>query len=79
LVSTFARVQPFCFIVAVRNITLPRPLALHDMTGDKIVVGEIAIPVVVTHLASLEDAPEMYKKLRDKEAGAIKIVMRPGI
>ena len=57
-VSTFAWVQPVCFW-AVRNITLPRLLALHDMTGDKIVVSEIDPSFVVTHPASLEDAPEM--------------------
>jgi threonine dehydrogenase-like Zn-dependent dehydrogenase len=32
----------------------------------------------VTHPASLEDAPEMYKKFRDKEDGVIKVVLRPG-
>jgi threonine dehydrogenase-like Zn-dependent dehydrogenase len=44
----------------------------------KIVEGEIDPSFVVTHPASLEDAPEMYKKFRDKEAGVIKVVMRPG-
>ena len=33
---------------------------------------------VVTHPASLEDAPAMYKKFRDKEDGVIKVVLRPG-
>jgi threonine dehydrogenase-like Zn-dependent dehydrogenase len=45
----------------------------------KIVAGEIDPSFVVTHPASLEDAPEMYKKFRDKEAGVIKVVMRPGL
>ena len=33
---------------------------------------------VVTHPASLEDAPEMYKKFRDKKGGVIKVITRPG-
>jgi threonine dehydrogenase-like Zn-dependent dehydrogenase len=33
---------------------------------------------VVTHPASLEDAPEMYKKFRDKKDGVIKVMLRPG-
>ena len=27
--------------------------------------------------ASLEDAPEMYQKFRDKQDGVIKVVLRP--
>ena len=40
--------------------------------------GEIDPSFVVTHPASLEDAPAMYKKFRDKEDGVIKVVLRPG-
>ena len=36
-----------------------------------------AVSFVVTHPASLEDAPEMYKKFRDKKDGVIKVVLRP--
>jgi threonine dehydrogenase-like Zn-dependent dehydrogenase len=43
----------------------------------KIEAGEIDPSFVITHPASLEDAPEMYKKFRDKEDGVIKVVMRP--
>jgi threonine dehydrogenase-like Zn-dependent dehydrogenase len=43
----------------------------------KIIEDEIDPSFVVTHPASLEDAPEMYKKFRDKKDGVIK-VMRPG-
>jgi threonine dehydrogenase-like Zn-dependent dehydrogenase len=39
--------------------------------------GKIDPSFVVTHPASLEDAPEMYKKFRDKEDGVIKVVLRP--
>jgi threonine dehydrogenase-like Zn-dependent dehydrogenase len=44
---------------------------------DKIVAGAIDPSFVITHPASLEDAPEMYAKFRDKEEGVIKVVMRP--
>jgi threonine dehydrogenase-like Zn-dependent dehydrogenase len=43
----------------------------------KIEEGEIDPSFVVTHPASLEDAPAMYKKFRDKEDGVIKVVLRP--
>ena len=46
---------------------------------EKIVAGEIDPSFVVTHPASLEEAPEMYRKFRDKEAGVIKVVMRPSL
>jgi threonine dehydrogenase-like Zn-dependent dehydrogenase len=44
---------------------------------EKIQPGLIDTSFVVTHPASLEDAPEMYKKFRDKEDGVIKVVLRP--
>jgi threonine dehydrogenase-like Zn-dependent dehydrogenase len=40
--------------------------------------GEIDPSFVVTHPASLEDAPAIYKKFRDKEDGAIKVMLRLG-
>jgi threonine dehydrogenase-like Zn-dependent dehydrogenase len=40
--------------------------------------GKIYRSFVVTHPASLEDAPVMYKKFGDKEDGVIKVVLRPG-
>jgi threonine dehydrogenase-like Zn-dependent dehydrogenase len=33
---------------------------------------------VVTHPASPEDVPAMYKKFRDEEDGVIKVFLRPG-
>ena len=45
---------------------------------DRIEAGEIDPSFVVTHPASLEDAPEMYRKFRDKEDGVIKVVLHPG-
>jgi threonine dehydrogenase-like Zn-dependent dehydrogenase len=44
----------------------------------RIEAGEIDPSFVVTHPASLEDAPSMYKKFRDKQDGVIKVVLRPG-
>lgn len=43
----------------------------------RIEAGDIDPSFVITHPASLEDAPEMYKKFHDKEDGVIKVVMRP--
>ncbi len=45
----------------------------------KIEAGEIDPSFVVTHPASLEDAPEMYKKFRDKQDGVIKVMLRPAL
>ncbi|MDT8856384.1 hypothetical protein RNZ50_15425 [Paracoccaceae bacterium Fryx2] len=45
---------------------------------EKIEAGKIDPSFVVTHTTSLEDAPEMYRKFRDKEDGVIKVVLRPG-
>jgi threonine dehydrogenase-like Zn-dependent dehydrogenase len=44
----------------------------------KIEAGEIDPSFVITHPVSLEEAPTMYKKFRDKEDGVIKVFMRPG-
>jgi threonine dehydrogenase-like Zn-dependent dehydrogenase len=43
----------------------------------KIESGEIDPAFVITHRASLEEGPELYKKFRDKEDGCIKVVMKP--
>jgi threonine dehydrogenase-like Zn-dependent dehydrogenase len=52
-----------------------RPLLSRSLK--KIIEGKIDPSFVVTHPANLEDAPEMYKKFRDKKDGVIKVVMRP--
>jgi threonine dehydrogenase-like Zn-dependent dehydrogenase len=44
----------------------------------RIEAGDIDPSFVVTHPASLEEAPEMYKKFRDKADGVIKVVLKPG-
>ena len=43
----------------------------------RIVEGEIDPSFVVTHTASLEQGPELYKTFRDKEDGCIKVVLKP--
>lgn len=44
----------------------------------KIESGEIDPSFVITNSVSLEEAPTMYKKFRNKEDGVIKVFMRPG-
>ncbi len=39
--------------------------------------GEIDPSFVITHRASLEEGPELYKTFRDKKEGCIKVVMKP--
>ena len=39
--------------------------------------GEIDPSFVITHRASLEEGPELYKTFRDKKDGCIKVVMTP--
>jgi threonine dehydrogenase-like Zn-dependent dehydrogenase len=39
--------------------------------------GEIDPSFVITHRASLEDGPDLYKTFRAKEDGCIKVVMKP--
>ncbi len=42
----------------------------------KITSGEIDPSFIITHTASLEDAPEMYDTFRDKKDGCIKVVLK---
>lgn len=44
---------------------------------EKILSGDIDPSFVITHRATLEDGPELYRKFRDKEDGCIKVVMNP--
>lgn len=43
----------------------------------RIEAGEIDPSFVITHRASLDDAPELYKTFRDKQGGCIKVVLNP--
>ncbi|HVI29992.1 zinc-dependent alcohol dehydrogenase [Hansschlegelia sp.] len=44
---------------------------------ERIEKGEIDPSFVITHTATLEEGPELYKKFRDKQDGCIKVVMKP--
>jgi threonine dehydrogenase-like Zn-dependent dehydrogenase len=44
---------------------------------DRIVKGEIDPSFVITHRASLEQGPDLYKTFRDKQDGCIKVVLKP--
>ncbi|GBQ79666.1 putative alcohol/aldehyde dehydrogenase [Gluconacetobacter johannae DSM 13595] len=44
---------------------------------DRIVKGDIDPSFVITHRATLEEGPELYKTFRDKRDGCIKVVMKP--
>ena len=48
----------------------------HDLLR-RIVDGDIDPSFVVTHTASLEQGPDLYKTFRDKEDGCIKVVLKP--
>ncbi|WP_298726960.1 zinc-dependent alcohol dehydrogenase [uncultured Ferrovibrio sp.] len=39
--------------------------------------GQIDPSFVITHRASLEDGPEMYRRFRDKQDGCVKVVLTP--
>jgi threonine dehydrogenase-like Zn-dependent dehydrogenase len=39
--------------------------------------GDIDPAFVITHRASLDEAPEMYKTFRDKKDGCVKVVLKP--
>ncbi len=43
----------------------------------RIVEGQVDPSFVITHTASLEQGPEMYKTFRDKLDGCIKVVLKP--
>jgi len=58
-------------------ITRPAPIIRAERMANWPTGPQIDPSFVVTHPASLEDAPEMYKKFRDKKAGVIKVFLRP--
>jgi threonine dehydrogenase-like Zn-dependent dehydrogenase len=43
----------------------------------RIVEGEIDPSFVVTHTASLDQGPDLYRTFRDKEDGCVKVVLKP--
>jgi len=44
---------------------------------ERIEKGDIDPSFVITHRASLEQGPELYKKFRDRVDGCVKVVMKP--
>jgi threonine dehydrogenase-like Zn-dependent dehydrogenase len=44
---------------------------------ERIQKGEIDPSFIITHRATLEEGPELYKTFRDKKDGCIKVVMKP--
>lgn len=44
---------------------------------ERIERGEINPSFVITHTATLEEGPELYKTFRDKKDGCIKVVLKP--
>jgi threonine dehydrogenase-like Zn-dependent dehydrogenase len=44
---------------------------------ERIEKGQIDPTFVITHIATLEQGPELYKTFRDKKDGCIKVVMKP--
>ena len=44
---------------------------------ERIEKGEIDPSFVITHRATLEEGPELYKTFRDKKDGCIKVVLKP--
>jgi threonine dehydrogenase-like Zn-dependent dehydrogenase len=44
---------------------------------ERIERGEIDPSFVITHVATLEDGPGLYKTFRDKQDGCIKVVLKP--
>jgi len=44
---------------------------------ERVEKGEIDLTGIITHRANLNDAPELYKKFRDKQDGCIKVVLQP--
>ena len=69
---------------AAADVRVARVLGCADM-GDRylpmllerIEKSEIDPSFVITHRASLEQRPELYKTFRDKKDGCIKLVMKP--
>ena len=55
----------------LRGLSRVRPLL------ERIEKGEIDPSFVITHRATLEEGPDLYKTFRDKKEGCIKVVMRP--
>ena len=45
---------------------------------DLIENGRIDPSFIITHKATLEQGPDLYKTFRDKQDGCVKVMMQPG-
>ena len=63
----------------VDDALLGQPLPAMSLQPllEKIEQGAIDPSVVITHKLSLDDAPDAYRRFRDKEDGCIKVMLRP--
>jgi threonine dehydrogenase-like Zn-dependent dehydrogenase len=43
----------------------------------KVEAGEVDPSFVITHRATPEEGPDLYKTFRDRQDGCIKVVMKP--
>ncbi|ACF00884.1 Alcohol dehydrogenase GroES domain protein [Rhodopseudomonas palustris TIE-1] len=62
--------------LTMRMAQTPVQHYLPQLLG-RIQQGEIDPSFVITHRATLDEGPELYKTFRDKKDGCIKVVMRP--
>jgi threonine dehydrogenase-like Zn-dependent dehydrogenase len=62
--------------LTMRMAQTPVQHYLPQLLG-RIQKGEIDPSFVITHRATLEEGPELYKTFRDKKDGCIKVVMKP--
>ena len=53
-------------------ITLPKLMQLIED-------GKIDPSFVITHVAPLENGPDLYQTFREKKDGCIKVVLKPGL
>jgi threonine dehydrogenase-like Zn-dependent dehydrogenase len=56
-----------------------RVQALHHMLLDMVLKTAIRPAEIITHVVSLDDAPNAYKMFNDKKSGCLKVVMKPGL
>jgi threonine dehydrogenase-like Zn-dependent dehydrogenase len=62
--------------ITFRMAQTPVQRYLPKLLG-RIEKGEIDPSFVITHRATLEEGPELYKTFRDRKDGCIKVVMKP--
>ncbi|WP_258053522.1 hypothetical protein [Streptomyces sp. Ru72] len=48
------------------------------MLLDRLAAGELSTAHLATHTVSLDEAPRAYERLKEKEDGCVRAVIRPG-